>query len=379
MIELSDEQRLLRESVDRFVREHYDFANRRRIVAADAGFSPEHWGLFAELGWLSAPFAEADGGLGGSALDTALIMEGLGRGLFAGPYLSGVVLAGGLVARGGDEPLRRRVLPGLMRGEQLLAFAFTEPQSRYNLADIETRAVRDGDGYRLSGRKSLVLYAASASSLVVSARTAGATRDPVGVSLFLVDRASPGLEESGYQTVDGHRASEVELHDVRVESCNRIGEAGDALPLIEAVCDHGVVALCAEAVGGMDALYRATLDYLKQREQFGSKLASFQALQHRMVDVYMALELSRSLTFAAARGIDQARDENERQRWASAAMVQMGKAGRLIGREAVQLHGGMGMTDDLAVGHYFQRLCAINALLGDTTHHTQRFAGVSDH
>lgn len=372
-IGLSDEQKLLSDSVGRFIAQEYEFNTRRRIVDSAQGFLDEHWSTFAELGWLAAPIPEQDGGLGGSLEDTAVIMEGLGRGLFAGPYLSSVLLAGGLIARAGSDAQKTQLLPALMRGERRFAFAFAEPQSRYDLANVSTRARKEGDHVRISGRKSVVLYASCADSLILSVRTAGGTLDREGISLFLLDKNTQGLHERGYATVDGQRASEVDLDNVRADPTALLGQMDCALPVIEDVCDRATLALCAEAVGCLEALYDNTLVYLKQREQFGASIGSFQALQHRMVDVFMNYELSRALCYAAARGIDQAATMEERKRWASAAKVQIGKAGRDIAQEAVQLHGGMGMTDELSVGHYFKRLTAINATLGNEAHHLKRF------
>lgn len=368
----SDVQQMFRDSVERFVAEHYDFETRQRVVGSEAGYLREHWHQFAKLGWLAAPFPERYGGLDGTPVDTMIIMESFGRGLVVSPFLSTVVVGGRLLTLGATEQQKQALLPTLINGSLLLTFAFAEPHSRYDLADVSTTATKDGDGYRLSGRKCVVLYAGAADKVFVSARTAGDQRDQTGLSLFLVDMGAPGLSARHYPTVDGQRASDIELNGVHVEADDLIGEGGGALPLIEEACDHGIAAICAEAVGAMTALHEVTLDYIKTRQQFGKTIGSFQALQHRMVDVFMACELSRSMAYAAACKLTGTAMV-ERKRAASAAKVQIGKAGRVVGQEAIQLHGGMGMTDELPIGHYFKRLTVINTTFGDVSHHVTRF------
>ncbi|MDH3597760.1 MAG: acyl-CoA dehydrogenase, partial [Rhodospirillales bacterium] len=255
----------------------------------------------------------------------------------------------------------------------MLAFAYAEPQSRYNPSDVETRAEPRGDAYLLNGRKSVVFHAATADKLIVSARTAGEARDAAGIGLFLVDREAEGLTLRAYPTVDGLRAAELRLEDVRVDGGAAVGEAGGALPIIEQVLDRATIAVCAEAVGTMGVLLEATRAYLETRTQFGAPIGSFQVLQHRVVDMFMAYELSRALVYRAAAAAEDAAD---RAAAASAAKVQVGKAGRMIGQAAIQLHGGMGMTEEFAVGHHFKRLSMIGALFGDTDHHLRRFAAL---
>lgn len=373
---LSEDQALLKDSAERFIEKEYGFETRRALAASAEGFSRENWRRFAEFGWLAAPLPEAHGGLGGTALHLAVLMEAFGRGLVVEPYLASVVLGGGLLAEGGDAEQQARLLPALAGGELMLAFAYAEPQSRFDLADVETRAERDGGGFRLTGRKSVVFHAATADKIIVSARSAGAARDREGLSLFLLDREAPGLTLRPYATVDGLRAAEVTLDGVKAARDSVIGELDAALPLIEAAVDRAIIAVSAEAAGAMDVLVGITRDYLKTRVQFGVPIGSFQVLQHRVVEMFAAAELSRALTYRAAAAL-QAADALHRARAASAAKVQACKAGRLIGQEAIQLHGGMGMTDELAVGHYFKRLTTIGALFGDLDHHLRRFAALS--
>jgi alkylation response protein AidB-like acyl-CoA dehydrogenase len=364
-------QQLFRDSVDRFVAEHYDFEARQRIIAADGGYLPEHWQQFAELGWLAVPFQEDYGGLDGTPVDTMIIMESFGRGLVASPYLSSVVVAGHILNRAATKKQKQILLPAVIDGSLRLSFAFAEPTSRFDLADVSTTATKDGGGYRLNGHKCVVLYANTADKVLVSARTAGDQREPMGVSLFLIDMTSSGLSARHYPTIDGQRAADITFDDVRVDADDLIGDKDNILTLIDEACDHGIAAICAEAVGAMSALYDMTLEYIKTREQFGKTLGSFQALQHRMVDVFMAYELSRSIVYAATCKLTVS--TAERQRAASAAKVQIGKAGRLVGQEAIQLHGGMGMTDELPIGHYFKRLTAINTTFGDISYHIARY------
>ena len=367
---MTDEQKLISESVERFIAQQYEFNERRKIIASEPGFRAEHWAQFADLGWLALPFAEADGGLGGSFRDVTVVAEALGRGLFAGPFLSSVVLAGGLVAARGDETQKKTLLEPLIAGEHHLAFAFAESQARYNLNDVATTAKAAGAAYVLSGKKSVVLYAACADKLIVSARTSGARDDADGVSLFVTEPHAEGVELQSYPTIDGQRAAEVTFSKT---PATLLGDAGSASPDIESVCDAASLVLCAEAVGCMGHLYEATLAYIKQREQFGATIGSFQAIQHRMVDVFMSYELARSLSYATASRFDDNPTATDRARLTSALKFEIAKTGRHIGQEAVQLHGGMGMTEELGIGHYFKRLTAINSTLGDRHFHLERF------
>lgn len=366
----TEEQRLLKESVDRFVAERYGFAERRRLASSELGFSEDHWKLMAELGWLALPFEEAYGGLGAGSAEVAILMEAFGRALAVEPYASTVVLAGGLLAATGSEAQKRALLPRIGEGELRLAFAHAEPESGFDLAHVAARATEAHGAFRLSGRKAVVVQAAAAHQLLVSARVEGEALDPRGIALFLVDRDASGLRVESYPTVDGLRAGEVVLSETPAE---RMGD-GEALEAIETAVHRTIVALGAEAVGSMGALVHDTTAYLKTRHQFGVPLASFQALQHRLVDLYVDYELSRALVFRAAASIDSEEPE-EAAHTASAVKAQIGKAGRRIGKEAIQLHGGMGMTDDLPVGHYFKRLTMIDVSFGNADAHLKRLLG----
>jgi pimeloyl-CoA dehydrogenase small subunit len=368
----TEEQTLLRNSVQSFLQDKYDFETRRKISASPEGWSRELWQQFAELGLLAAPFSEEQGGLGGSAIETMIVMEEFGRSLVVEPFLETVVLAGGFLRQAGTPAQQEAHIPGIIGGETVWAFAYAEPQGRYNLADLTTTAKADGDGYVINGYKCVVLAAPWADKLIVSARTSGGQRDADGVSLFIVDKNSAGVSTRDYPTVDGRRASEVTLENVKVGADAVIGEVDKALPLIEMVTDQAIAALSAEAIGGMKELNEATVEYCKTRKQFGVPIGSFQVLQHRMVDMFMAYEQSVSMTYMVALKLDE--DGAERRKAASGAKVQIGKAGRYVGQQAVQLHGGMGMTDELNVGHYFKRLTMIDTQFGNVDHHLARYS-----
>jgi pimeloyl-CoA dehydrogenase small subunit len=371
--DLSEEQRLLDDTVRRLVKDEYDIPKRRRYMAEPGGFSRKLWSRYAELGLLGLPFAEEYGGFGGSAVETMIVMESFGRGLVVEPYLSTVVLGGGLLALAGSAAQKRALLPQIAAGKHLLAFAHGERQARYGLSDVETKATRDGGGWALQGEKGVVLGGDSAETFIVSARIAGSSRDPEGIGLFLVDAKAKGVAVRGYPTVDGLRAAEVTLDGVRLGDEAVVGTPGEAYPVIERVVDRGIAALTAEAIGIMETLNAVTLDYLKTRKQFGVPIGAFQALQHRMADMVIEHEQARSMAVLAALSADLA-DAAERRRIISAAKVQIGKSGRFVGQQAIQLHGGIGMTDEYAAGHYFKRLTMIDRTFGDADHHLERFA-----
>ena len=376
---LSEEQSIFRDSVARFIAEEYAFDARQALVAEEPGYSEAHWERFAELGWLAAALPEAYGGLGGSAVETMLLAEHFGRGLVMSPYLATVVLGAGAILHGGSEEQKRALLPEVAEGRLKLAFAYAEPQSRYDLHDVATRARAEDGGYRIEGRKGVVFYAGSADRIVVSARTAGETRDTSGISLFLVDAKAPGLEAKHYPTQDGGRASELRFDGVRVEAEERLGEAGTegaALAVVERVIDHAIAWVCAEAAGAMWAVYEQTLAYLKTREQFGRTLGSFQALQHRMVDVYTKCELATSMVYEATLHLD-APDAATRSRAAAAAKYAVGRNARDVGQEGVQLHGGIGMTFELPIGHYLKRITTINSSFGDPRYQLRRYQSLA--
>ncbi|MDP6705346.1 MAG: acyl-CoA dehydrogenase family protein [Alphaproteobacteria bacterium] len=372
---LSEEQQLLKDSVDRFVREEYELEARRKLVDSEDGFSRQHWRQMAELGWLGVAMPEEYGGIGGGPVETMVIMEAIGTGLVLEPYFANVVLGANAVAFAGSAAQKAEILPKLAEGEAMLALAYAEPQARFDLHDVQVSAEKDGDGYVLSGHKAVVLNAASADRIIVSARTAGDSRDLDGISLFIVDADAAGLERRDYPTVDGLRASEVTLEKVTVGADARLGAEGEGLAVLERVAEHGIVALAAEAVGAMQVLLDTTNEYLKTRVQFGQPIGKFQVLQHRMVDMFMNVEESRSMAYMATMKVDD-EDAAERARAVAAAKVQIGKSGRFVGQQSIQLHGGMGMTDELSVGHYFKRLTMIDTMLGNQDHHLRRYGEI---
>jgi pimeloyl-CoA dehydrogenase small subunit len=369
----TQEQQLLHDSVEKFLDKNYSFETRREIIAARQGMSPRVWEGFASLGLLGLPIPPEYDGFGGGGVDTMIVMEALGRHLVVEPYLSTVVLGASTIVLGGTEVQRRILLPSIVDGSMKLAFAHWEPRSRYSLSQVETTARQEGGFWVINGRKCVVLHGAVSDLLIVSARTSGEAGDPHGVSLFFVNPSEPGVSGRDYPTYDGMRAVEAEFSDVHVNTDSLIGVLDQAYPLIELVVDRGIAALCAEAVGCMGALNAATLEYLKTRQQFGVPIGRFQALQHRMVDMLIHYEQAKSMACLAAVKVDAA-DAVERRRAVSAAKELIGRAGRFIGQQAIQLHGGMGMTDELNVGHYFKRLTAIDTTFGDRDHHLSRFA-----
>ena len=371
----SDEQSLLKDSVERFIQNDYAFAARQKLVKAEPGFSPKNWRTYAELGWLGVPFSEADGGFGGGPIETMLIMEQFGRGLVVEPFVPTVVLVGGMLRLAGKSAQKAKYLPRLVAGDLQGAFAFAEPQGRFNLADLTTAAVKSGDGYVLNGHKAVVINGPSADLLVVSARTSGQQRGRSGISLFLVDANTPGVTRRDYPTVDALRASEVRFENVVVGKGAVLGRVGKAIDVIEQAVDEATLAIGAEAVGCMEVLYKSTVEYCKTREQFGQPIGKFQVLQHRMVDMFMEYEQSKSLMFMAAMRLAEGYGPAA-QKAVSAFKVQVGKSGRFVGQNAVQLHGGMGMTDELAIGHYFKRLTMIDTMFGNVDHHLKRFGAL---
>ncbi len=368
----SEDQTLLSQSIARFLENEYAFETRSRIVASADGFDRKLWTRMAELGWLRIPFDEDHGGLGADPVAVLVLMEQFGRGLVVEPYMPSILLGGMLIATAGNERQRDLFLGDLMDGRTQLAFAHGEPGGRYTLSHVATRADTKAGGFVLSGNKAVVHNAEQADYIVVSARASDATTAPEGISLFLVPRDADGLQLRPYRTIDGLRAAEVTLDDVQIDRDALLGDEGTAYPVIEAVTDRAIVAACAEATGIMDVLREMTLDHLRGREQFGRPLGSFQVLQHRAVDMLIACEEARSLTLMATLSLDKA--EPVRRRAVSAAKSCIGRAGRRLGQEAVQLHGGMGVTDELMVGHYFKRLTMIDTFFGDSSHHLDRFA-----
>ena len=371
-LSLGEEQTLLTQSIARFIHNDYDFETRTRIAASDAGFDANVWGQFADLGWLAIPFPEDQAGLGADPVAVMVLMEQLGRGLVVEPYVPSILLGGKLIAKAGSAAQRTRYLRDLVAGRLQLAFAHGEPGGRYALGHVATRARADNGGFVLDGRKAVVHNAEAADVLVVSARGSGEVAEPGGMSLFLVPPEADGVSLRSYRTIDGLRAAEVALEGVTVGEDALLGVPGEAFPIIEEVTDQAIAAVCAEAVGIMDVLRETTLDFLKTRQQFGRPLGTFQVLQHRAVDMLIGCEEARSLTLMATLSLDK--PAPERRRAVSAAKAHVGNAGRKVGQEAVQLHGGMGVTDELKVGHYFKRLTMIDTFFGDAAHHLDRFA-----
>lgn len=371
---LSEEQQLLKDSVDRFVQDDYDFEARRKLANSDAGYSEDNWKTFAELGWLAVGLPEDQGGFGGP-VETMIIMEAVGKGLITEPYLPTVILGGGLVAEAGSDDQKNEILPAIAEGGLKMAFAYAEPTSRFNLADVTTRAEKSGGGYKLSGHKSVVYGAAAADKIIVSARTSGGQRDRGGISLFIVDNNTAGLTRRDYPTADGLRASEVMLEGVEVGADALLGAEGKAMGAIEKVVDAAIAALCAEAVGCMEVLKDETNEYLKTRKQFGVPIGKFQVLQHRMVDCFIELEQSRSMAYMVTLKLDE--EDTERRKAATAAKAQIGKGGVFVGAQSVQMHGGMGMTDELKISHYYKRLMQIDTMFGNRDYQLKQFAALT--
>jgi alkylation response protein AidB-like acyl-CoA dehydrogenase len=367
---LSEEQTMIQDSIARFVTDNYALDQRNAIVAQEHGFSIQNWQQFAELGWLSIPFAEEHGGFGGGPVDTMVIMQEFGRGLVAEPFLPTVLLFGGLLQAGASQQLQSDYIPQIIVGDLQGAFAYLERQSRYELADIKTRAKQDGDSWVIDGEKTVVLNGGAAQKLVVAARTSGNQADQSGITLFLVDALAEGVESTSYRMTDGRQAANIHLSNVTAEAL--IGPVDDGYALMQSVIGDARLAVSAEALGAMESLNSQTLEYLKTRKQFGVAIGSFQALQHRMVDCFAACENTKSLLYRAV-CLAQAGDEDT-HRSLLALKVMVGRAGRQIGGEAIQMHGGMGMTNEMPVGFYVKRLMIINTLFGDADYHQQLFA-----
>jgi len=371
--ELSEEQRLLKESVERLLADHYEFEMRKRYMAEPEGWSREIWRQYAELGLLGLPFDEKYGGFGGGPVETMIVMEAFGKALALEPFFATVVLGGGFIRLGGSEAQKKELLPKIADGSLLLAFAQTERQARFDLFDVATAAKRDGSGFVIDGTKSVVLHGDVADKLIVSARVSGERRDKKGIGLFIVDAKASGVSRRGYPTVDGLHAAEISFSNVRVGADAAIGDAGDGLPLIERVVDASIAALAAEAIGNMVSMHDLTVEYLKTRKQFGVPIGSFQVLQHRAVDMFVALEQARSMAYFATMMAEEA-NAAERRKAIAAAKVQIGRSVKLVGQQAIQLHGGIGMTMEYKVGHYFKRATMIDTLFGDADHHLAELA-----
>jgi alkylation response protein AidB-like acyl-CoA dehydrogenase len=369
---VSDEQAMLADSVSRFIDNDYDFERRMKVAEGDAPFSKELWATYAELGWTAVLFAEEDGGLDGGPVELMLIMEQFGRGLVVEPFLANVVLAGGIIKRAGSASQKAELLSGIIDGNTQSALAFAEPQARFDIANIATTAVKQDSGYILSGRKSFVLNGGSADVIIVPARTSGAQTDRDGISLFAVSASAPGVNVRDYKTVDAHAGAEVTLSEVLVSADAVVGEIDNGFSTLESVIDEATLAVCAEAVGIMRTMHDKTVEYSKSRSQFGVPIGSFQALQHRMVETLMHCEQTRSLLLWAVMMCVE--NDPGASRAISALKYQVGTAGKQVAQEAVQIHGGMGVTWELDIAHYFKRHTAIELLFGTADDHLDRYA-----
>jgi pimeloyl-CoA dehydrogenase small subunit len=371
--DLTEEQRLLRDSIDRLIADQYTFDKRKAYLAEPDGWSRAAWAHYAELGILGLPFAEEHGGFGGGGIETMLVMQALGRGLVLEPYLATVVLAGTALRLAGSEAQQAALVPQIAEGRLVLAFAHGEKEARYDLPDVLTTAKPKGGGWVIDGAKSVVSQGDGADQLIISARTAGNRNDKSGITLFLVDGNANGVARRSYTLRDGTRAGEIALAGVEVAGDAVLGRVGEAFPVIERVAEAGIAATAAEAVGAMEAMQAMTLEYLKTRVQFGRKIGDNQALQHRASEMFMSLEQGRSLAMLAAMTVDEP-DAVERARTVSTVKVGVGQAARFVSQNAVQLHGGIGMTEEYAVGHYFRRCMVIEHSFGDTGHHLSKLA-----
>ncbi len=363
-----EEQLQFADALKRWVSKDYSFDARKKIIHSDSGVSDAAWSTLAELGMTALPIPEEQGGFDGSAVDMFVVMQELGRGLVVEPYLATVMGAQFLKLGGGHAALLEQVAGGELK----LACALGEKQSRHDLSDIATTAQANGDGYVLNGAKTVVVHGAQAGALIVSGRSGGAQRGSEGVSLFVVPADAAGVTVTGYRTLDGQRAANISFSNVQVPASALIGAAGAGWDILDEASDYGAALLCAEALGAMEAIFDATLDYLKTRTQFGAPIGKFQALQHRMADMYIHLEQARSMALLAAVKMGSG-DVAERRRTVSAAKFRVGQALKFVGQQAVQLHGGMGVTDELPAAHHFKRLTMIELTLGDGDHHLQRF------
>ncbi len=369
--DLSEEQRLLKESVDGLLGSSYDFDARRKYMAEKGGWSKAVWGKFAEQGLLGLPFSEDEGGFGAGAIETMIVMEALGKALVLEPYLPTVVIGGGFLRRGGSPEQKAAYIPAIIDGSKTFAFAQLEKNSRYDLGDVATSAKKKGDAYVIDGEKFVVLNGETADMLIVTARTKGGQRDANGVGVFLVPGNAKGVAKKGYPTQDGLHAADISFTGVEVGADAAIGDPENGLALIERVVDDARIALCAEAVGLMDESLKSTVEYLKTRTQFGVAIGTFQTLQHRAADMFVALEQARSMAMFATMAADFD-DAKERATAVAAAKVQIGKSGKFIGQQSIQLHGGIGMTMEARIGHYFKRLTMIENTFGDTDYHLRR-------
>jgi len=371
-LSLNDVQEMLADSIDKFIANEYPFDTRQKYAASEAGYSAEVWSMFAGLGWTAVPFSEDDGGFDGDQIDIMVMMQRFGRGLVVEPYFANIILAGGILKRTGDAEQKQLWLRPIIAGELQATLAFTEPQARYDLANIATTASADGDDWILSGQKGFVINGGTSDLVIVPARTAGGQNDTSGITLFAVPADATGVSFNSYHTVDGLRAAELVLENVRVDAHSVLGDEGEGFAALDATIDDATLAICAEAVGIMHVLKDKTIEYSKNRSQFGVPIGSFQALQHRMVDMLTSCEQAQSLLLWAA--MTCSAGNLDAKRAISSIKYLVGTSGQLLGEEAVQIHGGMGVTWDLDVAHYFKRLTAIGQLFGNADWHLDKLA-----
>ena len=372
----TEEQQMLQESVQKFVYKNYDFDTRNQIIASEKGFSQENWDLFAELGWLTVPFKDDDGGFGGSAVDLAVMMEEFGKAMLVEPFIATAVLSGGVISGQGSAEQKAELLPKIMEGKLQLACAYAEQGSRFNLVNIKTSATVEGDTVVLNGSKTAVLNGSNAEILLVAVRESGAATDSEGISVFMVDASSAGVSIQSFTNMDGKKSAEISFKDVSVPISRRLGASGSASKVLQDSVDRATLAVSAEAIGAMESLLHKTVEYSKTRKQFGTAIGTFQALQHRMADMFIECQLARSILIMAAMKLDSGEDALEKTKSVSAAKSRIGRAIQKVGQDAIQIHGGIGMTEELDVGHLFKSVTAAEIMFGNTDFHTQRFASL---
>ena len=370
----NEEQTMIQDQVEQFIQKEYDWETRQELSNSDLGFGTHNWKTFAELGWLGIAVSEKNGGFGGSSIETMLIMEEFGKGLVVEPFLETVVMSAGILDRHGTDEQKNQALNSVINGEMHLALAYAEPQSRFNLSDVVTEAKVDGENFVINGFKSVVMNGPSANKIIISARTSGTQLEDKGISLFLVDSDIEGLTKSDYKTVDGRKASDINLENVIVSNSCLIGSLNAGFDILDEAIDRSILAISAEAVGAMEILYKTTVEYTKTREQFGTPIGKFQVLQHRMVDMFMEYEQCKSLLYMATMKNEESAPDAKKA--ISGLKYQVGKAGKFVGQQSVQLHGGMGVTDELNVGHYFKRLTTIGTIFGNADFHLKQYTSL---
>ena len=373
--ELTEEQTLLENMVTAFVRDDYNWETREKIVKTEEGWKPENWYKFAELGLLSVPFSEDHGGLGGTAVDSMVVMEQFGKGLVVEPFMPSILLSGNLISKLANESQANEIIPKIIEGESRYVFAYADPQSRFDLSDVKTSATKDGDEYTLNGFKSVVFGASMATHIIIAARTSGDQRSEDGITLFLADIKSNGITLQTYPTIDEYRASEVVIENLKISSDMVLGEVHKAYPVVEEVIDLATIAACSEAVGVLQVLKDSTIDYCKQRKQFGQPISKNQAIQHKLVDMMIEYEQAKSILYAAVTA--DLSNADERKKAVSGAKARIGQSIKFVGESAIQLHGGMGMVDEYMISHYFKRATMLGVLYGNVDFHMKRFVGLT--